>query len=97
MTAWLLDGILAALLLWLAWRLLRTPDPFLAVVLFIVFGLLMALTWARLEAPDVALAEAAVGAGLTGALLLDALSRLRVRDNADNQGDKDGAPPVSDH
>jgi energy-converting hydrogenase B subunit D len=33
----------------------------------------------RLEAPDVALAEAAIGAGLTGALLLDALGHLRRR------------------
>jgi len=36
----------------------------------------MALSWVRLDAPDVALAEAAIGAGLTGALLLAALARL---------------------
>jgi hypothetical protein len=46
--------------------------------MFIVFGLLMTLAWARLQAPDIALAEAAIGAGLTGALLLDALGALRV-------------------
>lgn len=34
----------------------------------------MALAFVRLEASDVALAEAAIGAGITGALLLDALS-----------------------
>lgn len=56
---------------------------FRAVVLFVVFGLLVALAWVRLEAPDVALAEAAIGAGLTGALLLDAVGHLRrVRPNA---------------
>ena len=32
----------------------------------------MALAWVRLDAPDVALAEIAVSAGLTGALLLAA-------------------------
>ena len=37
----------------------------------------MALLWVRLEAPDVALAEAAIGAGLTGALLMAALARLQ--------------------
>jgi uncharacterized MnhB-related membrane protein len=37
----------------------------------------MALAWVRLAAPDVALAEAAIGAGLTGALLMAALARLR--------------------
>lgn len=67
------DGLLIAALLWTAWRTLATPDPVRAVVTFIVFGLLITLAWARLDAPDIALAEAAIGAGLTGALLLDAL------------------------
>lgn len=77
MTAWLFDGFLAAGLLWLGWRTVANPDPFKAVLLFIAFGLLMALCWARLVAPDVALAEAAIGAGLTGALLLDACRSLQ--------------------
>ena len=72
----LFDWGLGLGLLWLAWRALATPALFKAVVLFIAFGLLMALAWVRLEAPDVALAEAAIGAGLTGALLLAALARL---------------------
>lgn len=71
------DLLLGLALLWSAWRALATPDLARAVVLFIVFGLLMTLAWARLDAPDVALAEAAIGAGLTGALLLDALGALR--------------------
>ena len=48
-----------------------------AAVLVVAFGLLMALTWVRLDAPDIALAEAAVGAGVTGVLLLDAALVLR--------------------
>ncbi len=73
---WMFDGVLVITLLWLAWRALRSPDLFKAIVLFIAFGLVMALAWVRLQAPDVALAEAAIGAGLTGALLLAALARL---------------------
>ncbi len=73
---WLLDGLLAMTLLWLAGRVLASPDLFRAVVLFIAFGLVLALIWVRLDAPDIALAEAAIGAGLTGALLLSALARL---------------------
>lgn len=76
LTAWLFDGVLALGLLWLAWQVLNCADLFKAIVLFITFGLLMALVWVRLEAPDVALAEAAIGAGLTGALLMSALARL---------------------
>lgn len=70
------DLLLAVLLLWLAWRSLASADLFKAVVQYIVFGLLLALAWIRLGAPDVALAEAAIGAGLAGALLLDTLARL---------------------
>ncbi len=75
--AWWFDVLVAGTAAWIAWRTLVTPDLFKAVVLFIVFGLLMALAWVRLAAPDIALAEAAIGAGLTGALLLDAVGHLR--------------------
>lgn len=71
------DLLLGFALVWSAGRALAAADTARAVVLFIVFGLLMALAWARLGAPDIALAEAAIGAGLTGALLLDALGALR--------------------
>ncbi|MDW7711914.1 MAG: hydrogenase subunit MbhD domain-containing protein [Deferrisomatales bacterium] len=67
------DLLLAASLVWLGWRLLASADLFEAVAGFVALGLLMALAWARLDAPDVALAEAAIGAGLMGALLLSFL------------------------
>lgn len=76
-TALVFDLLLIGALLWSATRALITTDLFRAVVLFIVFGLLVALAWTRLGAPDIALAEAAIGAGLTGALLLDAVGHLR--------------------
>ena len=85
--AWLFDLLLGAGLLWLAWRLLACPDLFKAIVLFISFGLLMALAWVRLDAPDVALAEAAIGAGLTGALLLAALARLKHSKRSETHND----------
>ena len=75
MTVWLFDGALGLLLLTLATAVLHVRRLYTSVVLFIAFGLLLALTWARLGAPDLALAEAAIGAGLTGALLLSALAR----------------------
>ncbi|HNP52849.1 MAG TPA: DUF4040 domain-containing protein, partial [Nitrosomonas nitrosa] len=71
------DAVLGAGLLWLAWRALASPDLFKAIVLFVSFGLLMALAWVRLDAPDIALAEAAIGAGLTGAILLATLAKLQ--------------------
>ncbi len=74
------DGLLALALVWSAWRCLATPRLDRAVVLFIAFGLLLTLAWARLQAPDIALAEAAIGAGLTGVLLLDALGSFGGRE-----------------
>jgi len=76
MTAWLFDALLAASLLWLGWRAVASPQLFRAIVFFMLLGLVMALCWARLAAPDVALAEAAIGAGLTGALLFEAYYAL---------------------
>lgn len=90
MTELLFDGLLAVALIWTALRALLVPELFRAVVLFIAFGLLLALAWARLDAPDIALAEAAIGAGLTGALLLDAVGHLRrVEDTRRSQGDRE--------
>jgi uncharacterized MnhB-related membrane protein len=77
---WAFDILLASALVWLTWLTLRVQDHFQAVVAFLVFGLLMALVWARLAAPDVALAEAAIGAGITGALFLSTLRRVAARD-----------------
>lgn len=70
------DLLLAGALLWSGMRALTTREPLRSVVLFIIFGVLMVLAWARLDAPDLALAEAAIGAGLTGALLLDTLGHI---------------------
>ncbi|MBW9260983.1 MAG: DUF4040 domain-containing protein [Candidatus Thiodiazotropha sp. (ex. Lucinisca nassula)] len=67
------DLLLAGMLIGLAWAALSSDDLRRGVVLFIAFGLLLAIVWARLLAPDLALAEAAIGAGLSGALLLVAL------------------------
>ncbi len=78
MTAMLvLDILLVLSLLSLATAALATNDARRSVILFMAFGLVLALAWGRLLAPDVALAEAAIGAGLSGALLLTA-----VRDQA---------------
>ncbi len=76
MIEWLLDGLLVLALLTTAVAVLASRNLFRAVVMFIAFGLLMALAWVRLQAPDIALAEAAIGAGLSGVLLLDAARHL---------------------
>lgn len=70
------DGLLVGLMWALAWHCTHSRSYFAAVVAFIALGLLLALAWSRLYAPDVALAEAAIGAGLAGVLLLSTVRSL---------------------
>jgi multisubunit Na+/H+ antiporter MnhB subunit len=80
MTAALLfDLLLAAMLVGVALGVVWAPARFTAVVFFVVYGLFIAVAWARVGAVDVALAEAALGAGLTGVLLVRAVLRLPAR------------------
>ncbi len=81
-----LDASFAALTLALAAFTILARDTFAAVVGFISYGLLLALVWVRLSAVDVALTEAAIGSGVTGALLIGAAARV---------GDGDAAAPPS--
>jgi uncharacterized MnhB-related membrane protein len=74
---WLFDLTLGLSLLVLAFYIVNSASVYRAVVMFMIFGLLAALAWARLHAGDIALAEAAIGAGVTGALLLNTIGRLR--------------------
>lgn len=54
-----------------------------AVVIFAAYSLIMAAVWQQLEAPDVAITEAAVGAGVTTLLFLAALKKI----NGGKEGD----------
>lgn len=85
-TLLILDLLFAGLLLTLSVAVLHSQSLRRSVVLFIVFGLVVAISWARLKAPDVALAEAAIGSGVAGALLLAALR--------ERSADEDGGGPV---
>ncbi len=74
---WVLNSVLAVLVLGVAGAIIAVRTLFAAVVGFVVLGLLLAIVWVRLAAVDVALTEAAIGSGVTGAVLIAAASRLR--------------------
>ncbi|WP_018981344.1 Na(+)/H(+) antiporter subunit B [Salinimonas chungwhensis] len=57
--------------------------PFTSVVFYITFGLVVALCWVRLNAPDIALAEAAIGAGLSGIVFMKAYKLLGDQNDTD--------------
>jgi multisubunit Na+/H+ antiporter MnhB subunit len=73
---WFMDGLLGLSVLGLGWLLLGSRDFIRTAVLFVVLGIFMSLAWVRLRAPDIALAEAAIGAGVTGVLLMDAIRHM---------------------
>jgi multisubunit Na+/H+ antiporter MnhB subunit len=82
MTASPVDILVCAGLVLLALFSLGARFRSQAIVLFMVFGFIMALAWLRLGSPDLALAEVALGGGVTGALLLAAARRSNPPENS---------------
>jgi len=68
---------LLALMAAIAVAIARHRNLFGVVVLFGAYSFLMATTLAALDAPDVAMTEAAVGAGISTVLMLGALHLVR--------------------
>lgn len=87
---WLFDALLVSALVAVAWRALASEELYTGIAFFIAFGLLMTLAWARLAAPDIALAEAGIGTGFTGALFFAALARLKRARSALRRDDERG-------
>jgi len=55
-----------------------------SVVVFMVYSLLMAVLWQQLNAPDLAITEAAVGAGVTTLLFVLAIRKVKGEDHEEN-------------
>jgi len=55
----------------------RSRDLVKAAILFSVYSLSLCLLWVHRAAPDVAMTEAAVGAGITVALFLVTIAHVR--------------------
>ncbi|WP_232787679.1 DUF4040 domain-containing protein [Paraglaciecola sp. MB-3u-78] len=75
----------------LAWMSIFSKSLFRCIVLFVCLGLLVTIAWGQMGAFDVAIAEAAIGAGITGALLLAAWNRIKPEDE-----DAQPAQPASE-
>ncbi len=69
------DVVLLALLIACSLAVVRLKDLLAATVVFSTYSLVMCLLWLHRGAPDVAMTEAAVGAGITTVLFLITLGR----------------------
>jgi uncharacterized MnhB-related membrane protein len=66
-----------------------TKNLLASLVIFLAYSVLMSILWALMKAPDLAVTEAAVGAGISGILLFITLKKLRdIRRKADDEKDK---------
>ena len=74
------DIVMLTLLIATAVSVARARDLLAAVVIFSMYSLTMTLVWQHRGAPDVAMTEAAVGAGVTTVLFLITIARTTRRE-----------------
>ena len=61
----------------------------ISVVIYMAFSLIMSIIWLILESPDLAITEAAVGAGVTSILFFVTLKKIRsIRTTAEEDIDE---------
>ncbi|MFU8793325.1 MAG: hydrogenase subunit MbhD domain-containing protein [Acholeplasmataceae bacterium] len=71
----ILNVILIIFLIVCAIAVERTKDLLGAIIIFSAYSLMMSVLWLVLKTPDVALTEAAIGAGVTTILFIAVISR----------------------
>ena len=54
-----------------------TKDLLTSIVIFMSYSLIMCVIWVLLQSPDLAITEAAVGAGVTSILFFFTLEKIR--------------------
>ncbi len=72
-----LNVILIIFLIICAIAVEKTKDLLSAVIIFSAYSIMMSIIWLILKSPDVALTEAAVGAGVTSILFIAVISRTK--------------------
>jgi energy-converting hydrogenase B subunit D len=70
-----LDLLMLLVIVVIAIATISVKDLFSAVILFGAYSFLMAVVWAEMHSIDVSFTEAAVGAGVSTAFLIAAVSR----------------------
>ena len=62
-----------------------------SMIIFMAYSVIMSIIWAMLQAPDLAITEAAVGAGISSILLFLTLKKLRDINRRIKEEDEDEA------
>ena len=61
-----------------------------SILIFMSYSLVMSIIWIILESPDLAITEAAVGAGVTSVLFFVTLKKIRAMLKTDNEEGEKG-------
>ncbi|MBQ2991392.1 MAG: DUF4040 domain-containing protein [Clostridia bacterium] len=78
-----MNGIIQLMLLFLivcAIAVSVTRDLLTSVIIYMAYSMIMSVIWITLESPDLAITEAAVGAGVTSLLFFLALKKIHAID-----------------
>lgn len=65
-----------------------TKNLLVTIIIFMSYSLIMSIIWVFLQAPDLAITEAAVGAGVTTVLFFATLRRINAIDESEKKGEK---------
>lgn len=63
--------------------------PMTAVIIYMAYSVILSVVWMLVESPDLAITEAAVGAGVTGILFFMTLRRLNLIDRDHHRREKE--------
>ena len=67
-----------------------TKDLLTSIVIFMSYSLIMAVIWVLLQSPDLAITEAAVGAGVTSVLFFVTLKKIHAVRKEDDHEQREG-------
>ena len=79
----ILKIILLIILIGCAIAVNLTPSLLQAVVIFMSYSSIMCILWILMESPDLAITEAAVGAGVSSILFLVTLKKIKKEDSTE--------------
>ena len=85
----LFESILLLSLIVCALSVAFVRDLLTSIIIFMSYSLIMCIIWMILQSPDLAMTEAAVGAGVTSILFFLTLKKIRaVREEDDSEQEK---------
>lgn len=69
-----------------------TKSLLASVIIFMSYSLMMSVIWILLQSPDLAITEAAVGAGVTSLLFFVTLKKIRAVSKNEDEAEKGKTP-----